>query len=104
MKLRGLDRALQIREQYRKAVKAFNEAAEFPQCLFPLGTHFSSGPDIAQLQGVEVLPLLGKQAARIAVELVDMGIDMQGEIGEHLGPYIMAVRDENRKCRKEVSA
>ncbi|MEZ7137343.1 hypothetical protein ACBR42_13035 [Komagataeibacter sp. SM21] len=94
MRLCNLETVMQLRQQYRDAVRAFDEVARLPRCFFPLGTSSGYGSSIAKLRGADVLPLLGKNAARIAVDLLDMGIDMQGDISEHLTPYILAIKDE----------
>ncbi|AQU87389.1 hypothetical protein B0W47_07780 [Komagataeibacter nataicola] len=93
MRLCDLELAEKMRERYRKAVKAFEEAAEYPNGFFTIGSHFHHAPDIAKLSGAELTPLLGRQAAEIAIELIGLGINMDNEVSEHLVPYVMAARD-----------
>ncbi|MGS0648849.1 hypothetical protein ACU81Q_14625 [Komagataeibacter melomenusus] len=93
MRLYDLEKAQVIRARYRNAVKAFEESIEFPQYLFPIGPHSGNGPIIAKLRGADLTPLLGRQAAEVAVELIDLGIDMDADLSEHLVPYVMAARD-----------
>ena len=92
MRLDDLKKVQVLRDMFKCAMKAFEEAAEFPHCRFPLWTHFSSGGVIAALRGSDVLPILGRHAAEIVVELTDLGIDMTADISPHLSPYIIAIR------------
>ncbi|BCZ75942.1 hypothetical protein CFR73_12880 [Novacetimonas maltaceti] len=104
MRLKDLEKVQALRDILNCTMQAFDEVAQSPHNRFPLKSPYGSRGVIAELSGSDVLPILGRKAAGLVVELTDLGVDMSEATSPHLTPYLMAIRHPKPETKTETAS